>query len=244
MEILLVMAILPVYLIACYIYKKDPHKESRTMIKKLILSGMGSALLALAISILLSNYVPLIFDANKSSNMFELAIQIFFGIALLEEFCKWIFLYSIGYKSKDFDEVYDGIVFAVFVSLGFAAFENLLYIFGSDTPLTTAIVRMLLSVPSHAINGVFMGYYLGVAKYYGLNKNKKARNRNIALSILVPALLHFAYDYLVYGIQTDYTILFLLLFLGFIYLLYKNGLKTIDKISKENYLYKDQINSD
>ena len=32
--------------------------------------------------------------------------------------------YYIGYKSKEFDEFYDIVVYAVFVALGFAAFEK------------------------------------------------------------------------------------------------------------------------
>ena len=56
-------------------------------------------------------------------------IYVFLFVALIEEGSKFLMTYILGYNNKEFDEVYDMIVDASFVSLGFAFYENLIYIF-------------------------------------------------------------------------------------------------------------------
>ena len=77
---------------------------------------------------------------------------------------KFLALYLLIWKSPSFNEKFDGIVYAVFVSLGFAAVENVMYVM--DGGFQTATVRALTAVPAHAIFGVTMGYYLGIAHMY------------------------------------------------------------------------------
>lgn len=52
----------------------------------------------------------------------------------VEEFVKWFVLYHIIYNHTEFDEPYDGILYAVAVSLGFATVENVLYAFAGMHP--------------------------------------------------------------------------------------------------------------
>ena len=111
----------------------------------------------------------------------------FLIVALVEEFSKFIFVRGILYKNKNFNEPFDGIVYAVMVSMGFATFENILYIV--DDGIQTAILRMFTAVPAHASFAVLMGYYLGKAKF----EHKKSYYAFHALGIAT--LFHGAYDY-------------------------------------------------
>lgn len=224
----LIVAILPVVLLGVFIYKKDKNAEPGKLLAKLFFGGILSCFLTLIISAVMESFFP-IFGANSEDlNLVGLFIYVFIGVALVEEFSKFVFAYSIANKDPHFDEIYDAIVYCVFVSLGFAAFENILYV--SSYGLGTGILRALTAIPGHACDGVFMGYYLGLAKIAGVNKNEKLRKKNLMLSLLVPTLLHGIYDYC---LMTGY-VLFILLFIVFVIVLYIFSVKKINKLSAIN----------
>ena len=109
--------------------------------------------------------------------------------SLLEEFFKWFILLYTAVKHIDFDEPYDGIVYGVAVSLGFATVENILYLLANG--VQHAIGRALLPVSSHALFGVIMGYYFGKGKFF------VPRGKWLVASLVVPFFLHGAYDYII-----------------------------------------------
>jgi len=156
-----------------------------------------------------------------------LFILIFLEVALLEELIKWLMTKIIGYSNKNFDQTYDIIVYAVFVALGFAAIENIFYVFQGG--IETGIYRAIFSVPGHVSFGVFMGYYLGKAKKQE-HKNKKKYYKNIFLSIFMPTILHTIYNFC---LMTE-NMYFALMFLGFIIILYVSSILKIDEISQKN----------
>ncbi|APH04575.1 glutamic-type intramembrane protease PrsW [Bacillus weihaiensis] len=112
----------------------------------------------------------------------------FVAVGLLEEFFKWFILFFTIYQHVQFDEHYDGIVYGVSVSLGFATLENILYLFANGVEY--AIGRAILPVSSHALFGVIMGYYLGKGKF----SQGESRKKWIFLSWSLPILLHSIYD--------------------------------------------------
>ncbi|MDX8290679.1 glutamic-type intramembrane protease PrsW [Metabacillus indicus] len=114
----------------------------------------------------------------------------FFSSGLLEEFFKWFILFVTIYPHVHFDEHYDGIVYGVASSLGFATLENILYLVGNG--LEFAVGRALLPVSSHALFGVIMGYYMGKGKFSELSEKRKW----ILFSLMVPVILHGLYDYI------------------------------------------------
>jgi RsiW-degrading membrane proteinase PrsW (M82 family) len=118
------------------------------------------------------------------------------------------------YRSRHFNEKFDGIVYAVFVSLGFAAVENILYVFQEG--VTTGFLRAVTAVPAHAIFGIVMGYYLGFAKLEPENRGK-----NIWNAFMWPFLLHGFYDYV---LMSEYKFL-LLLFLPLLFYMYRTGFR-------------------
>ena len=95
-------------------------------------------------------------------------------------------LYLLIWRNRHFDEYFDGIVYAAFVSLGFAGVENIMYVFGSG--VGTGVMRALLSVPAHFLFAVVMGYFFALAKFY------KNRSWNMLMAFLVPMLLHGIFD--------------------------------------------------
>lgn len=226
--LLLIISILPVYLVARYIYNKDNDKEPRNIIIKLFLGGLCGFVLTIVITLLFSLFFPSLLSDTIDTDLISLFFHAFFGIALIEEFSKWVFVYIISYNSKEFDQIYDMIVYAVFVSLGFACIENIFYVF--EHGFGTGIIRGLLAVPGHACDGVFMGYYLSMAKVCEINGNNESKKNNIFMSILIPVLLHGFYDYCLFSQR----FLFIGLFFLFIISLYIIVIGKVKKVSLKN----------
>ncbi len=112
-------------------------------------------------------------------------------VAITEEVLKFIVVILIVYPNKEFNEPFDGIVYSVFVGMGFATAENLTFVLQGNT--SVAVFRMLSAIPAHFVFGVVMGYYLGVAK-----SRRRKEFFYISLSIIAPIILHAFYDYFLY----------------------------------------------
>jgi RsiW-degrading membrane proteinase PrsW (M82 family) len=132
----------------------------------------------------------------------------FLSSSLLEEFFKWFILFFIIYPYVDFNEPFDGIVYGVAVSLGFATIENIFYLIANG--VGNAMVRALLPVSSHALFGVIMGFYIGKAKFTEGNKVKW-----VILSLLLPFILHGFYDYIL--LSQEYCIYIIFPFMIFLW---------------------------
>lgn len=183
---LLAIALAPGFAIGVYIYLKDKHeKEPISLLIKSFFYGILSTFVTLAISGALRQFVMI-----DETNVSEQAINAFLLVALVEEFSKFIFIRGILYRNKNFNEPFDGIVYAVMVGMGFATFENIFYVI--DGGMSVAIMRMFTAVPAHATFAILMGYFLGKAKF----ENKKSYYALHALG--VATLFHGAYDYFLF----------------------------------------------
>lgn len=231
--ILLFLSIAPVAFFAYQIYKRDFDKEPGSILVKLFCSGIGSAFLTLFISFLLQKIVPFFGYDTTSLDVIELIPYVFIGIALVEEFSKWIFVYKLEYNDNEFNHLYDGIVYAAFVSLGFACFENILYVMQSG--VQTAIVRALLAIPGHLCDGIMMGYYLSMAKLALCNNNKTLSKKNLILSLLIPTLAHGIYDYLIFASDVSDNGLFMLAFFAFIAFFFTYASQKVKQLSTNVY---------
>lgn len=189
--LLLLLAVFPALVLITYIYYKDSHdKEPVGLLIQLFLLGVGSIIPAIIIEAIGEAIINIFFyDGTLIYNF----VYSFFVIALAEEGFKFLFTYVRTWNCRDFNHKFDGIVYAMLVSLGFATLENILYVFQGG--LSTAIMRALLSVPSHAIDAVFMGYYYGLAKYDESSGKTASKNTHLALSLIIPVLLHGFYDF-------------------------------------------------
>ena len=148
-------------------------------------------------------------------------------------------VYFISYYHKEFDEIYDGLVYSVFVSLGFAFIENILYVLVNNS-IATAIVRAICAVPSHACDAIFMGYHISVAKQQSIYKNKRQEKRHLLLSIIMPTLIHGIYDFCLLSGYKSLIIVFLI-FVVVMYFISINKLhdmsSTNKKIIGKKYMY-------
>lgn len=227
--LLLFISIIPVLLLGYYIYQKDREKEPKSLLLVLFSSGLLSAFLVITVNVLIAIFFPDFYLVTQyyKFNFFELFILIFLEIALVEELSKWLMIRLIGYSSNAFDQQYDIIVYSVFVALGFAMIENIFYVLNGGFGL--GIYRAVFSVPGHVAFGVFMGYYLGIAKQQEV-KNKVKYRVSMLKSVLVPTLFHSLYNYL---LMLE-NIFYLFLFLVFIIVLFFSAYLKIDQISKED----------
>ncbi len=219
------LAVLPSIVLGWIIWKNDKvEKEPAGLLIGLFFSGIGSIIVTLILSLFV--YMIPMCNPDKGTTLIELFFGVFIGVALVEEFSKWIFVKLITWNNKAFTHIYDAVVYSVFVSLGFATLENILYVFSGG--LSTAIMRAVLAVPLHTFCGVFMGYYYGLAKQSEINKRKDLVKKNLFLSVLVPMLIHGFYDYCIFTQMT----IFVLIFYIFVILLYIFAFRRMIKLSK------------
>lgn len=215
---LIILSLAPVFIIAGYIYFRDKYeKEPIRLLLFALLSGALAVIPIIFVEGFLGRF-SIVFDG-----LMKAAWNAFVVAAFSEELFKYIALYVLIWKSPEFNEKFDGIVYAVFVSLGFAAVENILYVTGNG--VGTGIVRAMTAVPAHAIFGVTMGFYFGLAKFY-----EKNRSDLMAKALFYPILLHGIYDFILFtGIAWLSVI-----FVAFIIYMYYSGLKRLKYLSSQS----------
>ena len=175
------LALVPVFILGLYIYFRDANREPIWT----VLKAFGGGILVVALVLLVHRVLPTyIFDEIPF-------LRAFISAAGVEECCKFLVLYWLIWKSQDFDEPFDGIVYAAFIGLGFAFLEDLLYIIESSNPLVTGIMRAFTAVPAHFFFGVIMGYNFGLARFVPM----AYRVWRLFLAILLPIIFHGLYDY-------------------------------------------------
>lgn len=223
---LLLIAIIPSFLLLRMIYIKDTvEKEPAYLLLILFIGGIISTFITLLLSHLFKSIIPMLNMDYADLNLIQVAFKVLIGVSLIEEVSKWLFNYFIIWKNKEFNYIYDAIVYSTFVALGFATFENIVYVF--DYGFLTAIFRGLLSIPGHACFGVFMGYYLGYSKLESIKGNKHNSIKYRIISLIVPITLHFIYNFCLMSSN-----LFLyLVFIIYIVILYIIAFKKLNKLS-------------
>jgi len=188
MGLYILAAVLPALLLMLYIYLQDAvEKEPLPLLLRLV--GMG-ALAALAALLLEGLGQRLLGVLVRPGTALHTLLTAFLVIAAVEEGAKLLFLCRRTWDEPNFNYRFDGVVYAVFVSLGFAAFENLRYVFAFG--LGVALPRALLAVPGHMGFAVVMGYFYGRAR---LRENRGRSGRpSLVMACLLPVVLHGVYD--------------------------------------------------
>lgn len=213
--LLLAAAVAPSAALIYYFYKRDKYeKEPRLLLLKAFLIGGG-----LVIPVLFAELSLNVFNTTDS-RILSAGYTSFVVAGLVEESFKFLFFFLFIWKNREFDEMFDGIVYAVFISLGFATVENLAYVL--STGMSTAVVRSFTAVPAHALFAVAMGYYLGIAKFAG----PRYRQKYIWLGFISPVILHGIYDF----ILLSQKLYLLVLFIPYMLYLWKRGLRNIEEL--------------
>lgn len=186
---LLALAIAPGAAITLYIYSRD--KYDREPLKPLLISfllGMVATAPAIYIQVVLKPVLYLQFPGFTIWYYFLLS---FIVVAASEEGSKYLMLRGYAYRNKAFNEPFDGIIYSVMISMGFATLENIDYVLNYG--FRTGIIRLFISVPSHGAFAVLMGYHVGLAKF-----NKTHAIRHIVKGLLLAIFFHGAFDFFLF----------------------------------------------
>jgi len=185
---LLALAIAPGIAICIFIYFKDKYnKEPLGLLLMSFFLGSLSIIPAIFIQLFFTKRVEYLMGEGIAYT----AVFSYIIVALSEEGSKFLAVRILPYRRKAFDDPFDGIVYAVMVSMGFATLENIGYVLQNG--FGTGIVRMFLSVPAHATFGVLMGYHIGLAKFDRANSS-----RHLLLAIFWPVLFHGTFDFFLF----------------------------------------------
>jgi RsiW-degrading membrane proteinase PrsW (M82 family) len=183
---LLALAIAPGAAITLYIYSKD--KYDREPLKPLLISFL-LGMVATAPAILIQNSLrPWLYVYCPGFTVWYYFLLSFIVVAVSEEGCKFIMLRFYAYRNRAFSEPFDGIIYSVMISMGFATLENIGYVLNYG--FKTGLIRMFLSVPSHGAFAVLMGYHIGLAKFDAPNGIK-----HMVKGVLLAIFFHGAFDF-------------------------------------------------
>lgn len=228
--LLLGLSVLPVIALLIYIYRKDKYEKEP--IGQLVKAFFGG-ILAIPVTFL---FVYILNSLWYSETVFY---RSFLEAGLVEELSKLIILFLFIWRNRNFNEYMDGIVYAVFIGMGFACIENILYVYSSGlesylSGIGTSVIRALLSVPGHFLFAVIMGYFFDLAKF-----EKKHKMRNISLALFFPFIAHGVFDWLLmHGneLGSAFAGVIYILFIVFDIYLWRAGLKFIRSHQKISQL--------
>ena len=186
MNIAFISAVVPVVLLLWFVYRKD--RLNPEPLGRLLLTFFVGCLSVVPAGLMESLLMPLVPSAETMPVLNGL-LDGYLVAGLCEELCKLLLLLWVIWRSPHFDEYFDGVVYAVFLSLGFACVENIGYVMGGEDPMGTALMRGVLAVPAHFLFAVTMGYYVSLAKF-----DPAGRRGHLWKAFLYPMLLHGTYD--------------------------------------------------
>jgi len=218
---LLILAIAPVIIILVYVYIRDKYeKEPLSLLLKALVAGALTPIPIVLVNLWLEGY-KVHFEGLQQVGYIAFVVAGF-----VEELFKFAALYLLIWSHREFNEKFDGIVYAVFISLGFALVENIMYVYRYGE--TTGYMRAFTAVPAHALFGVTMGYFFSLAKF-GIGN----RTLNFLKALFFPVLLHGIYDFILMSQHKMY----LLVFIPFLFYIWRAGFKKM-KILSDNSRFK------
>lgn len=185
---LILCAVAPIFTIIIYIYFHDKYEKEPVCL--LIANFLFGAIVSIIIVTILYLFTGRFIPITDEYSVWQQFIQAFVVVALSEEFSKYVIVKYFAQPKKAFNEPYDGIIYAVMVSMGFACTENIMYVLQGG--YETAILRAFTAVPAHATFGVLMGYFMGLAKF----SNNRVKLNMVGLFLAV--LFHGAYDFFLF----------------------------------------------
>lgn len=222
--ILVAAAIIPAVILLFEIYKYDRlEKESGGLLRSLVLKGIVATALAVVTEKI---GIAILGRLFSDDSFIYYVILMYFVVGLSEEGFKYLLLRVTTWNSPEFNCRFDGVVYAVFVALGFALWENISYVFSYG--LGTALVRAVTAVPGHACFGVFMGTWYGLAKKQQLWGQEDLSVVSRTVAVVLPVLIHGTYDLLATMGNTW-------IFILFIGVMFAISFRTIKKQSTQDH---------
>ena len=225
------IAVLPVVVLMVYIYHQDKYqKEPVKSLAKAFVGGM----IAIPLDILIVTLVDMLLGKTWLAN--TVFFSSFMEAGIPEELSKFLIFMVFIWRDKNFDEYFDGIVYATFIGLGFACVENITYVFNYG--FSTGVVRALLSVPGHFLFGVVMGYFLSLAKF-----QPEKRGKHLWSGLLLAMLAHGLFDWLLMVSSDLGPVLGGIIYIVFLWgdiKLWKLGLRYINKQQENSRLQAEE----
>lgn len=223
-------AVLPAFLLVVYIYWRDKYRrEPVAQLARAFVYGIASAFIAIVLESLIG---VLPFVPDEPTTILGAALKGFVGAAMPEEAAKLLMLWFVLRNNKYFDERFDGIVYACCVGMGFAATENIIYLFSNiENWQSIAAARAISAVPGHFMFAVAMGYFYSMLYFGDISWTK----RNLVFWI--PVVLHGTYDTILFAINPAGILggLLYIAFLAFCIWLYSYGEKRIKEQLKRDF---------
>lgn len=181
--------ILPSIIWLLYYLRKDTHPEPKQMVLKIFLYGMLGAVVAALIEI----------EFYKGLGQFNLPyflspiLDIFIGIALVEEGLKYLVVRLGVLKNPELDEPTDLMIYMIVAALGFVALENILLLWGQQQiyigeTIGITIIRFISATFLHVLCSGTLGYFLALSFL-------KRRKRLFLLGLIIAVALHGLYNF-------------------------------------------------
>ncbi len=225
-NVLTIAAVVPGLVYAAYLYIRDrKEKEPLWLLALMLFGGLLATVASFFLEMFADSVLTQIF--RYPNTLYYLA-SAFIGVALIEEGTKYLALNIFSWRSKHFNCLYDGLIYSVFVSLGFAISENLLYVYSYG--LNTAYLRAFTAIPAHVCFGVVMGAYYAKARMVA-NQGKVVSAQIYKMTgLFLAVFLHGLYDYCLF----DPSVNLYYLWLGLVVLIYIIIFATVRATSKKD----------
>lgn len=225
-SIYLFFGILPSLLWLQFYLRRDVKPEPKLMILKIFLYGM---LLTIPAIFLEKAFFEVIEIVSSNFSAFLVSVlNIFLGVAFVEEYLKFLLIKLKIINDPEFDEPIDAMIYMIIAALGFAAAENILVLFsvagqgsvgnGFFLPALTpdslgtifdiSILRFLGATFLHALSSAIVGFFIGLSFF-----EKKKRGKFILIGIILAVLLHGLYNFSIIKMEKDVDALFIPFFL-------------------------------
>ena len=218
------ISLIPAIALCLLIYEKDKvEKEPPLLLAALFVIGAVSFVpsyylsdrLIVLFDGLFSDYRELnpalgsVIYSEASYEVLNRALCSFVAVALVYETVRWLLLVIITSKNRNFNSLFDGLVYSAFISLGFAAADNVRYSFvnGWDNIL----YRSIVTIPSYLAFGIISGLFYTLWHAYTIADKKEnllfaegklSHNiirfpaRFLVLSLIIPTIMHGVFSYI------------------------------------------------
>lgn len=192
LRIFLVLALAPAVILMVYVYRLDPiDKEPASLLWSLILSGVGAGLIAGVLEEVGMQALGLYSGLDPRSAQFTIASD-FLVVGVVEEGAKYALMARKTWNNPSFNCRFDGVVYAVFASLGFAGMENIMY--GLNYGTGVFLTRALMAIPAHMGFAVLFGMFYGEAKYQAVQGHTVRSALCVVTGYVLSVFLHGLYD--------------------------------------------------
>ena len=230
--VLIAAAVIPAIALLVMVYRMDRlDKEPTWLLVRLVIMGVVAA----GLSMLTERTGTWVLNHTfRTANTLYFVLTYYVVVACSEEGFKYLLMKGQTWNNPAFNCQFDAVVYSVFVSLGFALWENIGYV--AMYGFQTALIRAVTAIPGHACFGVFMGAMYGVAKKYDNWGYEKRSHTFRILSFLVPVFMHGTYDYIatIESVSQDGSAWW---FVGFIAVLFGLAFLLIRRLSaKDHYI--------